>query len=37
MVVDAEVKGPNKTTRRSERSSLFKKGLTEPTLLEMYD
>jgi hypothetical protein len=35
VVVDAEVKGPNKTTRRSERSSVLKKGLTGSALLEM--
>ena len=37
MVVDAEVNRKNepKTTLWSERSSLLKKRLTEPTLLEM--
>ena len=38
MVVEREVNGTNKTTRRSERRGLFKsskKILTGPTLLEM--
>ena len=35
MVVEAEVEESGKTTLGSERRSVLKKSLTEPTLLEM--
>ncbi len=35
MVVEAEVEESGKTTLGSERSSVLKKSLTGPTLLEM--